>query len=144
MLQLFDVNILINAHRGENSGHAFYRRWLKDLLQGEETFLYCELILSAFVRIVTHPRIYDPPSTGAQAMKQIETWMRSPGLVPLAESQSYWPALRQMLEKSRVVGPQVHDARVATLCRIHGVKQLWTADRDFSRFPGLPTKNPLL
>ena len=62
----------------------------------------------------------------------------------LAEAPGHWPALREMLEASRVAGPRVHDARIATLCRQHGVSELWTADRDFGRFAGLRFKNPLV
>jgi hypothetical protein len=50
----------------------------------------------------------------------------------------------EALTAGQVSGPQVHDARVAALCRLHGVRELWTADRDFSRFPGLKVKNPLV
>lgn len=139
-----DTNILVYAHRRDSEWHEAAARCLKQLAQGRSPWAIPWPCIHEFHAIVTHPRIYDPPSSGAQAIKQIEAWMRSPALVLLAESQSYWPAFRQLLEQSRVAGPQVHDARVAALCRIHGVKRLWTADRDFSRFPGLPATNPLV
>jgi len=56
----------------------------------------------------------------------------------------YWPHLRDLLEVCRTVGPRVHDARVAAICRRHGVRELWTADRDFGRLSGLRTRNPLV
>jgi hypothetical protein len=74
---------------------------------------------------------------------QIEAWLQAPGLVLLAETGDCWPKLHAALTAGRVVGPQVHDARVAALCRLHGVQELWTADRDFGRFPGLKVRNPL-
>jgi hypothetical protein len=70
--------------------------------------------------------------------------MESPTLVLLAESEGYWSELRSLLEQGRVSGAMVHDARVAAICRDHGVRELWTADRDFSRFPSLTTRNPLV
>jgi hypothetical protein len=97
-----------------------------------------------FLAIVTHPRIYAPPTPLQLAVDQVEAWLESPSLVMLTESESYWAELRQMLTAGQVAGPQVHDARVAALCRLHGVRELWTADRDFSRFPGLKVKNPLV
>jgi predicted nucleic acid-binding protein len=97
-----------------------------------------------FLSIVTHPRIYSPPTPLATAIDQIEAWIESPSVVILAETPGYWPQLRAMLEASRSVGPLVHDARVAAICRLHGVRELWTADRDFGRFAGLRVRNPLV
>jgi hypothetical protein len=74
---------------------------------------------------------------------QVEAWLEAPGLVLLAETGNYWPELSAALTAGRVVGSQVHDARVTALCRLHGVQELWTADRDFGRFPGLKVRNPL-
>ena len=62
----------------------------------------------------------------------------------LSETEGYWPELRAVLAAGRVAGAQVHDARVAALCRRHGIRELWTADRDFSRFPDLTVRNPLI
>ena len=61
-----------------------------------------------------------------------------------AETEGYWPELRLILEHGLIIGPLVHDARIAALCKDHGVRELWTADRDFSRFPNLITVNPLV
>jgi predicted nucleic acid-binding protein len=68
----------------------------------------------------------------------------APSLVPLAENETYWAALQECLAAGRVVGPQVHDARVAALCLAHGVRELWTHDRDFGRFSTLAIRNPLV
>jgi uncharacterized protein len=90
---------------------------------------------------VTHPRIYSLPTPLAVAINQVEAWLESPSLVLLAESEGYWPELRSTLEQGQISGPQVHDARVAAL---QGVCELWTSDRDFSRFPTLSIVNPLV
>jgi len=74
----------------------------------------------------------------------VEAWLEAPGLVLLAETPGYWPELRATLKASRVTGSAVHDARIAALCRLHGVRELWTADRDFSRFSGPRAINPLV
>lgn len=70
--------------------------------------------------------------------------MESPGLSLLSEVEGYWTDLRTAIENGRVTGPQVHDARVAALCRVHGVRELWTADRDFNRYPDIVVRNPLI
>ena len=74
---------------------------------------------------------------------QVDAWIESPSLVLLAEGQEHWSELRTQIEAGRIAGPRVHDARIAVLCLAHGVRELWTADRDFSRFANLATANPL-
>jgi uncharacterized protein len=100
--------------------------------------------LHEFLAIVTHPRIYNPPTPLAVALDQVDAWIESPSLNLIRESEGYWPHLKNVIEQGRVVGPKVHDARIAAICLLHGVRELWTADRDFSRFPALMTRNPLV
>jgi predicted nucleic acid-binding protein len=97
-----------------------------------------------FIAIVTHPRIFAPPTPLARALEQVDAWMESPSLSLIAEGPGYWTSLRAYLRGGRVSGPRVHDARVAALCAHHGVTELWSADRDFSRFPGVRAHNPLV
>lgn len=97
-----------------------------------------------FLAIVTHPKINAPPTPLAKALEQCEAWLESPSLVLLSETEDYWLQLRPILVTGRVSGPQIHDARVAALCKEHGVTELWTADRDFGRFPAVQTRNPLV
>ncbi|HEX5053396.1 MAG TPA: VapC toxin family PIN domain ribonuclease [Planctomycetota bacterium] len=97
-----------------------------------------------FLAVVTHPKIYSPPSTPAKALAQVDPWLQSPSIVLLAEGNTHWAVLRSAVEGGRIQGPQVHDARIAALRCQHGVRELWTADRDFSRVPALRTRNPLV
>jgi len=97
-----------------------------------------------FLAIVTHPRIFKPASTLEEVSAQVDAWSESPSLVLLAEGVDHWARLRAMLGSSRATGARVHDARIATICISHGVRTLWTADRDFSRFPQLSVHNPLV
>ncbi len=96
-----------------------------------------------FLGIVTHPRVYAPPSTLEEAVGQVDLWLESPVADLLTETYTHWELLKDLLRKGQVKGPMVHDARVAALCLAHGVTEFWTADRDFSRFPDLPIRNPL-
>ena len=77
-------------------------------------------------------------------MAQIDAWLESPVTTLLAESNSHWETLKGQLLAGRVIGPMVHDGRIAAVCHTHGVAEFWTADRDFSRFPSLSVRNPLL
>lgn len=97
-----------------------------------------------FYAITTNPRIFAPPSAAAQAIAQIEAWLASPTLVLLAESEQHWPTLKPLLAAGKIAGTQVHNARIAALCLQHGVRELWSADRDFSRYPALKVVNPLV
>jgi uncharacterized protein len=97
-----------------------------------------------FYAIATHEKIYSPPSTRTEAIKQISTWFTSKSLIMLGETKLHWQTLKSQLEAGKVIGPQVHDARIAVLCLQHDVAEFWTADRDFSRYPMLKTKNPLI
>jgi predicted nucleic acid-binding protein len=74
----------------------------------------------------------------------VAAWLESPSLVLLSETGEHWDRLKPLLEAGRIAGPQVHDARVAALCLQHGVQELWSADRDFGRFPDLAVVNPLV
>ena len=85
-----------------------------------------------------------PPSPLDKALDQVQAWLESPTLLLLSESPAHWSALRELLVAGRVAGSLVHDARVVALCLQHGVRLLWSADRDFNRFPGLAAANPLV
>ncbi|MFW6360619.1 MAG: type II toxin-antitoxin system VapC family toxin, partial [Spirochaetota bacterium] len=98
-----------------------------------------------FLAIVTHPRIYSPPTPLVDALTQVERWKECPSFTFIGEESAfYFYNLRHILETSQVSGARIHDARIAAICVAHGVDELWTADRDFSRFPGLNVKNPLV
>ncbi len=139
-----DSNVLVYAHREDSPWHdAAYVRLLR-LAEGRAPWAIPWPCVHEFLAIVTHARIYTPPTPLEVALDQVDAWMESPSLVLLSESENYWREIREILHAGRVGGPQVHDARVAALCRQHGVTELWTADRDFGRFPGLTVRNPLV
>jgi uncharacterized protein len=74
---------------------------------------------------------------------QIDAWLEAPALVLLSESDQHWRDLRQLVVAGQITAARIHDARVAALCQQHGVRELWSADRDFSRFPDLTVVNPV-
>jgi toxin-antitoxin system PIN domain toxin len=139
-----DTNLLVYAHREDSAFHNAAFLCVRELAEGQASWAIPWPCIHEFLAIVTHPRIYAPPTPLEKAIDQVEAWIESPTLVLLAEYEEYWPLIRGMLDKGRITGPQVHDARVAALCRAYGVRELWTADRDFSRFPDMPVRNPLI
>ena len=139
-----DTNILVYAHRVDSEWHERAKSCIERLAEGRVAWGIPWPCVHEFLAIATHRRIYDPPSTVNEAVDQIETWLEAPVAVLLSEGVAYWDELKGQLMAGRVNGPLVHDARIAAMCISHGVTELWTADRDFSRFPDLPTRNPLL
>jgi uncharacterized protein len=139
-----DTNILVYAHREDSPFHSSALRRVTDLAEGMANWAIPWPCVHEFLALVTHPRIYSPPTPLLQALDQVDAWLESPTLVLLAEPVDYWPTLRALLAAGHVAGAQVHDGRVAALCRQHGVRELWSADCDFNRFPGLAVVNPLI
>jgi uncharacterized protein len=121
-----DTNILVYAHREDSEWHGAANARVVELAEGRLPWAIPWPCIHEFLAIVTHPKVFAPPSPMKSALDQVEAWLQSPGLVLLAESD------------------EVHDARVAALCLRHGVRELWSADRDFGRFPSLTTTNPLV
>jgi hypothetical protein len=138
-----DTNVLVYAHRTDSEWHQTAAERMRELAEGRSAWAIPWPCVHEFLAITTHPRIWDPPTPADRALDQVEAWLESPSLVLLAEGTDHWAVLRAQVEAGRIVGPRVHDARVAALCLAHGVRELWTADRDFGRFPALVVTNPL-
>jgi toxin-antitoxin system PIN domain toxin len=139
-----DTNLLVYAHRRDSPFHGPATQCLRSLAEGSSSWAIPWPCIHEFLAIVTHERIYSPPSRSSNASDQVAAWLESPSVVPLAESEGYWAVLADLLVRSKVTGPRVHDARVAALCIASGVRELWSADRDFGRFSPLKVRNPLV
>jgi toxin-antitoxin system PIN domain toxin len=137
-----DTNLLVYAHRADSEWHDRAEACLRELAEGKATWAIPWPCIHEFLAISTHPSIWNPPTPIEAALDQVDAWIESPSLVLLAEGQEHWSELRTQIEAGRIAGLRVHDARVAALCLTHGVRELWTADRDFSRFAKLATANP--
>jgi uncharacterized protein len=139
-----DTNILVYAHRRDSAWNAPAYACIGSLAAGRALWAIPWPCIHEFLAIVTHPRIYDPPSTVAEAISQVDAWLESPMLDLLGEADDHWSELQVQLTSGKVRGSLVHDARVVAICITNGVSELLTADRDFGRFPGLNIRNPLI
>jgi hypothetical protein len=139
-----DTNLLVYAHREDSPWHTSADTQIERLSEGRVSWAIPWPCIHEFLSTITHPRVYDPPTPMETALEAVAEWLKSPSLVVLSESEGYWPALRSLIEEGRIIGPRVHDARIAALCQFHGVTELWSADRDFGRFPRLVVRNPLI
>lgn len=136
-----DTNILLYAHRVDSPWHRAAISALESLSGSGWAIAWpC---LHEFLAIATHPRIFNPPTPLADAIAAVDAWLES-GPLLLKEAEEHWSTLAPLLRSGRILGPQVHDARIAALCLQYSVDELWSADRDFSRYPRLRVRNPLV
>jgi hypothetical protein len=136
-----DTNVLVHAHRGDS---PFHEKAVAAITRAAEArWAIPWPCIHEFVAVVTHPKIFDPPSTMKDAIRAVDGWREADGLSILAETDVHWDTLTPLLGAG-VAGPRTHDARIAALCIQHAVTELWTADRDFSRFPAVRVRNPLV
>ncbi|MBI3683129.1 MAG: PIN domain-containing protein [Acidobacteria bacterium] len=139
-----DTNILVYASMERSHWHVPALRCLKQLAEQETPWAIAWPSIHEFLAIVTHPKIYRPPTPVEVAIRQVESWLESPSLRLVGEGPGYWNHLSLLLSFGKVVGPRIQDARIAAICRLNGITQIWSADRDFSRFAGIVVRNPLL
>lgn len=132
-----DTNVLVYARRSETPFHRQAKEMLQTLAEGAEPWALAWSCVYEFLRVVTHPRVFDPPTSLDAALEDLASLLTSPTLTLLGEGPAHPAIMRQTVETSRATGNLVHDAHIAATCLEHGVTEFWTADRDFSRFPPL-------
>jgi len=138
-----DTNILIYAFRQESSHGKAMAEKLATLVNSGTAFAICWPSVHEFLGMVTHATRMKPPSRMVDAIRFVEFFARNPSVKFLHEMPDHLSRLGSLLIDGNVTGPAVHDARIAAICLSHGVSELWTADRDFVRFPSLKSRNPL-
>lgn len=142
---LVDTNVLVYAHRSESPFHAKANETLRILAEGSAPWALSWNAVHEFLAVVTHPKILSPPTPLEEALQQIDSWLESPTLKVLGEgSLSYWDTLKTLVRAGDIRGPKVHDARVASVVLHNGCSALYSADRDFNRFPQIKVRNPLV
>ncbi len=141
-MQFPDVNVLIYAHREDAPEHARYAAWLERLAGGEEPYALSSFTLGGFLRIVTNPRIFDPPTPMNVALDFCRRLRDRPRCVMIGPTSRHWDLLADQIEATGIAGPMVSDAYIAALAIEHGC-ELVTTDGDFARFPGLRWRHPL-
>ena len=139
-----DTNIFVYAHRPETPFHQAAKDAIRTLAEGRVGWgvpLHC---LVEFASVVTHSRLWKTPSSAGEVEEQVAAWLESPNVRVLGEDAEFWPVFVGCLREARTTGGAVHATRIAACCQYHGVRELWTADRDFSRYAWLQTRNPLV
>ena len=139
---LVDANLLLYAYHSGSARHAASRRWLESTLSGTELVRFAWVTLWAFLRIATHPRVFERPLPLADARAAVSSWLEQPVAGIIDAGERHWSILQELANDGQAVGPLIMDAALAALAIEHGAT-LCTTDRDFSRFPGLKWTNPL-
>jgi toxin-antitoxin system PIN domain toxin len=137
-----DTNILVYARRSEAPHHSAARELLRKLSEGADPWAIPWPCIYEFLRIVTHPQIFNPPTPLRVALEDLDSLLASPTLSLLGQGPAHAGHLRRTIIEAKATGNLVHDAHIAALVFEHGVRELWSNDRDFSRFPGLRVRNP--
>jgi hypothetical protein len=137
-----DVNVLVYAHRQDASDHVSYRRWLEKVVRSEAAFGLSDLVLSSFIRVVTHPAIFTHPTDIGTAMYSAERLRDQPNSVMIEPGPRHWGIFSKLCKKVGAKGSLVPDAYLAALAIESGSEWI-TTDRDFSRFPSLRWRHPL-
>lgn len=141
-MRLPDVNVLLYAFRDAAPDHERYRAWLEATVDAEEPFAVADIVLSGFVRVATHPRIFDPPASLDQAFAFARALRGAPTAVLVAPGPRHFDLFEKLCRDGGARGNLVSDAYLAALV-IESGSELVTTDRDFARFPGLRWRHPL-
>jgi toxin-antitoxin system PIN domain toxin len=139
---LIDTNILVYAHRTDSANHPAYRQWLEDLVNSDQAYGMSEMVLAAFIRIVTHPKIFRFPTPLETAVRYASDLRDRPNSVIVAPGSRHWETFERLCRAVGAKGNLVPDAYLAALAIESGSEWI-TADRDYSRFPGLRWRHPL-
>jgi uncharacterized protein len=139
---VIDANLLIYSYDLDSTYHKKSRAWLEEALSGAEAVGLPWQSVSAFLRVITNRRLSGMRVSLQQAVQVVDEWFQQPNVQMLVPADQHWSVLRQMILEGQASGPLVSDAEIAAITIEHG-GVLYTADRDFARFPGLRWKNPL-
>ena len=139
---VLDANILLYAYDAASDQHAKARAWVEEVLSGTDPVGLPWQTITAFVRIVTNPRLSGKRFTPSEVIDLVDQWVTQPNVRLLGPGDHHWSFLRQTILEGQARGPLITDAQLAALTIEHG-GMLCTTDRDFSRFPGLRWQNPL-
>ena len=138
-----DTNVLVYAHRRESRVHSAAQGIMRRLAEGRHPWAIPWPCCFEFLSVVTNRRIWKGGATTSEhAWRQLEAWVASPSNRLIGETDDFPDTLSRFVQRPRVHGGVMHDARVAAICLAHGVEVLLSRDRDFMLFPELRTRDP--
>ena len=135
-----DTNVLVYAHRTETELHHAAAATLADLAAGAAPWALPIFCITEFLRVVTHRRVLNPPSTISQAVAFIEALVASPVCGVVRPGPEFLPLLAESAQRADARGNLMFDAQIVALCRENGIDTILTNDRDFERFEALQVR----
>lgn len=139
---LLDANVLIYAIDVDAAHHKPVRRWLEATLSGSKQVGLAWVVVLAFLRITTHPRVLRTPLDAQAAAAYVDEWFALPCVVPVVPGERHWAIMKNLLAASGTAGNLTTDAHLAALSIEHGYA-IASTDNDFRRFAGLTCINPI-
>ncbi len=136
-----DVNVLVYAFRPDTAEHAPCRALLEGMLRGDEAYAMSSLVLSGFLRVVTHPRVFAAPDPPETALAFTNALRAPEHCVPVDPGPRHWQIFERLCRAANARGNLVPDAYLAALAIESGSEWI-TTDRDYARFPGLRWRGP--
>ncbi len=137
-----DVNVLVYAHREDAPDHDRHLAWLEQTVNSDEAFGLADIVLSGFIRVVTHPRVFSPASPVDTALAFTTALRQRPNCVVIAPGARHWDIFTSLCRRAGARGNLIPDAYLAALAIESGSDWI-TTDRGFARFPGLRWRHPL-
>lgn len=137
-----DTNILVHAHRRGTRHHEAALALVRELSEGPVPYALFWPSLYEFLRVVTHHRVFDPPSTAPEAVEAIRDFLAPPVVRVLSETTRHPALLDRVLRETPVIDNLVPDAHLVALALEHGVHEILTLDGDFARFSQVASRNP--
>lgn len=139
---LLDVNVLVYAHRQDSVNHTPCLHWLENLINSDQAYGMSDLVVSGFMRVVTHPKVFTPPSTMEEALAFALDVREQPNCTPIEPGPRHWEIFCRLCREADIKGNLVPAAYLAALA-IESGSEWVTTDRDYHRFPGLRVRHPL-
>jgi len=137
-----DANLLLYASDRESSFHERARPALERLVGGSDIIYLFWPVIMAYVWVATHPSIFEHPMPPERARNNIETLLARPNVVAPGELDAFWDRFRDVASEADARGNLVTDAHIVALMIQHGVRTIWSNDRDFRRFAGIEVHDP--
>lgn len=139
-----DANVLLFASDAGNPAHGKAVAFLDRCVSGEELVCFAWTTLMAYLRIATHTRVFAAPLSAEEAFGNVDRLLQLPHVRILSEKNGFWDVYRAVVEDAPARGNLVPDAHLAALLRQHGIRTLYTNDRDFRRFRFLDVRDPFV
>ena len=141
-MMLMDVNVLVYAHREDVRDHRAYRDWLESVINTNVAYGYSDLVLSGFIRVVTHPKVFETPSSLEVAIAFAQQLRTMEHAVCLSPGSSHWDLFLRCAQSISAQGNDIADAYHAALALEWDCDWV-TTDKGFRRFKGLRVRHPL-